>query len=208
MLAAAAARDPLAFDLRAASVALKGLQILRLLTTAAANSDPGEATIDVALARQWNVGLRGVDVVRAALVLSADHELNVSSFTARCVASAGSHPYAVVIAGLAALEGPKHGGASARVESMLESMRRARPLRGAAEARLRRGSFPSAGHPLCHDGTPRAGSPRSALRALRNPPARFIIGSLEPQPAPPANINIDFGLAAVSRVLKLPPDRP
>ena len=60
-------------------------------------------------------------MMRAALVLCADHELNVSSFTARSWRRPGSHPYAVVIAGLAALEGPKHGGASARVESMLES---------------------------------------------------------------------------------------
>jgi len=212
MLAAAAARDPLAFDLRATSVALKGLPILRLLTTAAANSNPGEATIDVALARQWNVGLRGVDVVRAALVLSADHELNVSSFTARCVASAGSHPYAVVIAGLAALEGPKHGGASARVESMLESMRRARPLRGAAEARLRRGEpIHGFGHPLYRDGDPRAQVLLDLLgeRYAKSAEYRFIMEFARvAASATGEHPNIDFGLAAVSRVLKLPPGSP
>jgi citrate synthase len=157
MLAAAAARDPLAMDLRATSVALTGSRILRLLSRAATKSDRAEATVAGALTREWNVGARGADVVRAALVLCSDHELNVSSFTARCVASAGSHPYAVVIAGLAALEGPKHGGASARVESMLESMRRAYPLRGAVGARLRRGEpIDGFGHPLYRDGDPRA----------------------------------------------------
>ena len=95
--------------------------------------------------------------MRAALVLCADHELNVSAFTARCVASAGAHPYAVVIAGLAALEGPKHGGASARVESMLESLRQVRPLRGALEARLR---------VLEHLGSDPAPMPRSKLRVV------------------------------------------
>ena len=47
-------------------------------------------------------------------MLCADHELNVSSFTARCVASAGSTPYEVVQAGLAALQGFKHGGQTRR----------------------------------------------------------------------------------------------
>lgn len=53
-----------------------------------------------------------------ALNLCADHELNISSLTARCVASAGSTPYAVVAGGLAALQGTKHGGHTARVEAL------------------------------------------------------------------------------------------
>jgi citrate synthase len=58
-----------------------------------------------------NAGVKsGTSSSRPWSSLCADHELNVSSFTARCVASAGSHPYAVVLAGLAALEGTKHGG--------------------------------------------------------------------------------------------------
>ena len=60
-------------------------------------------TIDQRLARAWRLHARGTDILRSALILCADHELNVSSFTARCVASAGSDPYAVVIAGLSAL---------------------------------------------------------------------------------------------------------
>src|SRR5262249_29157283 len=113
--------------------------------------------IEEVLARAWQVPPGGMDVLRAALVLCADHELNVSSFTARAVASAGSHLYAVVIAGLAALEGPKHGGAGARVESMLGSMRRARPVSAAIAARLQRGEpLDGFGHPLYPAGDPRA----------------------------------------------------
>ena len=92
-------------------------------------------TIDQALAHAWGVNARGVDVLRSALILCADHELNVSSFTARCVASAGSNPYAVVIAGLAALEGTRHGGASARVESMLDVAASARGTPGTPSPR-------------------------------------------------------------------------
>jgi citrate synthase len=212
LLGAAAARDPLAMDVRAASVARTGFRILRLLTNAASGSDPGDTPVHLALARAWQVGARGADILRAALVLCADHELNVSAFTARCVASAGSHPYAVVVAGLAALEGPKHGGAGARVESMIDSLRRARPLRAAVAARLRRGeAIDGFAHPLYHDGDPRA---RLLLELLNERYARsaeygFIAefvraaGSVTGE-----HPNVDFGLAAVARVLRLPPDGP
>src|SRR5262249_62417282 len=125
---------------------------------APATGGPADArAIDAALGRAWGLDSRAVDVVRAALILCADHELNVSSFTARCIASAGSSPYAVVIGGLAALEGTRHGGASARVESTLASMRRASSLRAALAARVRRGEPADGfGHPLYARGDPRA----------------------------------------------------
>ena len=84
MLAAASAHDTLAFDLRSSSVALTGWQIVQLLTRAATGSRGGGRTIDEVLARAWNLGARNADVIRSALILCADHELNVSSFTARC----------------------------------------------------------------------------------------------------------------------------
>ena len=212
LLAVAAARDPLAMDLRAASVARTGVHILRLLAGAATGRDPGDATADVALAREWRVDGGGVAILRAALVLCADHELNVSSFTARCVASAGSHPYAVVIAGLAALEGPKHGGASARVASMLESMRRARPARAAVEARLRRGeSIDGFGHPLYPDGDPRARLLLDLLgeRYARSGEYRYIVEFARAATRITGeHANVDFGLAAVGRVLNLPRAAP
>ncbi|HXD20578.1 MAG TPA: citrate/2-methylcitrate synthase [Vicinamibacterales bacterium] len=212
MLAVAAARDPLAFDLRPASVASTGMRILRLLTQAAIGADPGSRTIDAALARAWKTGAGGADVVRAALVLCADHELNVSSFTARCVASSGSHPYAVVIAGLAALEGPKHGGASIRAESMLASLRQARPIRAAVSARLRRGEpIDGFGHPLYREGDPRARlllellGERYRTSAEYRFVATFARAAAETTGEHP---NIDFGLAAAARVLGLPAGSP
>jgi len=135
-LARAAADDPAAFDLRPERVAAAGSRILRTLVSAAIGAELAGDAIEVALGRSWKLDRHGTAVVRAALILCADHELNVSSFTARCIASAGSGPYAVVIGGLAALQGPRHGGASARVEAMLDSMRRSRDLPGVVAARL------------------------------------------------------------------------
>ena len=213
LLATAAARDPSAMDLRTAAVARTGRRIVRLLTRAATRRPLDDAAaVHSALAAEWNVGASGVDVVRAALILCADHELNVSSFTARCVASAGSQPYAVVSAALAALEGPRHGGASARAESMLHAMRRSRPLGATLAARLRRGeSIHGFGHPLYPEGDPRAAVLFELLgeRYAKSAECRFVTDFAQAATdmigEPP---NVDFALAAVSRVLHLPAHVP
>jgi citrate synthase len=211
LLARRSSRDPLAFDLRPEGVARCGWQILECLAEAAAQTAPA-ATIDQTLARAWRVDRRGAGLLRAALILCADHELNVSSFTARSVASAGSSPYSVVIAGLAALEGTRHGGASVRVESMLESMQESRELRSAFAARLRRGeAIDGFGHPLYPHGDPRAAAVLDRLRQDygRSAELRFVLSvaqaaamALREQP------NIDFALAALARVLRLPSGSP
>jgi citrate synthase len=211
-LAVESARDPLAFDLRPGGVALTGWRILNLLTAVAARSPLSSLAVEETLARAWKVNARGVEVLRAALILSADHELNVSAFTARCVASSGSNPYAVVVAGLAAVEGTRHGGTSVRVESLLESLRRAGDPRRALGDRLRRGErVDGFGHPLYPDGDPRAGALMALLRERypRSPELRFVddvaehvVALLGERPT------IDFALAALTRVLRLPSGSP
>jgi citrate synthase len=208
-LALASADDPHAFDLRPDAVARTGWRVLDLLVGAAVTRRRGDG-IDVALARGWRVRKGGEQLIRAALILCADHELNVSAFTARCVASAGSHPYAVVVAGLAALEGVKHGGSTARVESLLTSTRRARSLRAVIAERLRQGNrVDGFGHPLYRSGDSRAIALLDMLgeRFPRSPELRFVrefsrIATSLTGDRP----NLDFALGAVTRVLGLPPD--
>ena len=53
------------------------------------------------------------------LILHADHEQNASTSTVRLTGSTGSHPFACVAAGIAALWGPAHGGANEAVLQML-----------------------------------------------------------------------------------------
>ncbi|HKB80157.1 MAG TPA: citrate synthase [Thermoanaerobaculia bacterium] len=119
------ARDPLAFDLRPLAVARAGWRILNLLASIAAESSDISETVDETLQRHW-VPRHGAarECIRAALILCADHELNVSSFVARCVASAGADPYAVVTAGLSAIAGSKHGGMTARIATMFDELQR------------------------------------------------------------------------------------
>ena len=211
LLAAAGARDPLAMDLRPANVVRIGFAVLRLMTGAAIGSLPGEAPAHRALATAWRVRGRGAEVIRAALVLCADHELNVSAFTARCAASSGSHPYGAVVAALSAFEGPRHGGAGRRVEAMLEAMRAERSLSRAIAARVRRGeSIEGFGHPLYRGGDPRA---RLMLELLEDWPAsaerRFVRDFVRAaEEATGDRPNLDFGLAAITRVLRLPESSP
>jgi citrate synthase len=225
LLAAAAADDASASDLRAFRVAPRGWRMLHLLTDAAIGRRPAraknEGTIDDRLARAWRTGPRGADVIRAVLILCADHELNVSSFTARCVASAGSTPYSVVIAGLSALEGFRHGGAGARVEAMLDVIQnetttqrqgQSVALRRSLAGRLRRGeTIGGFGHPLYPDGDPRAIALLDRLKELYAGSAerRFVDAFVQAAASvvrePP---NLDFALAAVGRVLRLPPGAP
>lgn len=208
LLAAAAARDPLAFDPRGDTVVAAGARILDLMVSAADGMRDANAPVEERLAAGWTVPRRAAGLLRAAIILSADHELNVSAFTARCVASAGGSPYGAVIAGLGALEGIKHGGLTTRVESMLGAMRRERSGREALAARLREGAaLDGFGHPLYPEGDPRAAEllahleeryPRSAELRFARDVAAAAWSALEQRPT------IDFALATLTRVVGLP----
>ena len=66
------------------------------------------------------------DIVRAIdlfLILHADHEQNCSTSTVRMTGSSLANVYAVISAGIAALWGPRHGGANQEVISMLQRIR-------------------------------------------------------------------------------------
>ncbi|WP_308205243.1 citrate/2-methylcitrate synthase, partial [Frankia tisae] len=102
-----------------------------------------------------------------ALGLLADHDLAVSTFAARVAASARADPYAVVSAGLAALDGPLHGGASRLAYRLLaEVVDRGDAVLVVSEY-LRAGQpIPGFGHGLYPDGDPRARALLAAITAL------------------------------------------
>jgi len=208
MLPLVAARDPHAYDLRPRAVANTGWRILNLLASVAAESSEIEATVEETLQKHWLPRMpQAAALLRAALIVCADHELNVSAFTARCVASAGSSPYSVVVAGLAAIEGAKHGGMSARVETMFDELRRARDVRKAMSDRLRRGeALYGFGHPLYPGGDPRATLlfellekrfPKSAEVTFARAAAKAGEAISGEKPT------IDLALVALARALKL-----
>ncbi len=208
-----AAHDAFAFDLRPESVRRAGAKILRLLAAVAVGARPTRKPVAQVLQKRW--APRDPEVaalLQAALVLYADNGLNPSSFTARCVAAAGSTPFAVVAAGLAALQGTKHGGACERAEGLLEEAGDPRGARPAVMARLRRGEgMPGFGHPLYPEGDPR-GALLLQLIAKQRPKSPAVALALALTDAVRELMNehptIDFGVVTLCRALELPAGAP
>ena len=138
----------------------------------------------------------------AALVLLADHELAASTLAARVVASARADPYAVVLAGLAALSGTLHGASSLAIEDLLAEIPGPEDAAGRVARRLRGGvTVPGFGQPLYPGGDPRATRLLSLLEEAAGETARFaVVRSLErtvsARGLPPPNV--DFALAALA----------
>ena len=164
----AASEDPAAMDLRPERLAAWGARLLALLvaTVSGRRHAAGEPLLGP-LREAWAPNMEGGErLLDGALILCADHELNVSSFTARCVASAGSNPYEAVAAALGALRGFRHGGHSDRVEDLLAELGVHRVIDGPpprhevrrlVEERLQRGErIPGFGQPMYPEGDPRS----------------------------------------------------
>lgn len=84
---------------------------------------------------------RELQALNRALVLAADHELNASTFAARVAASTGADVYGCILAALAALSGPRHGGAADRVDALLEEAGDASRVQAVVHDRQRRGEM-------------------------------------------------------------------
>ncbi len=149
--------------------------------------------------------LRSIDRM---LVLLADHELNASTFAARVAASAQADPYACVLAGLATLSGPLHGGASDRVEALLAEVERPADAARVVHERERRGErVPGFGHGFYREGDPRARLLLETARAsggrargVRELEAVIATMAAHARPGP----NVDTGAVALRCALGMP----
>ena len=208
LLPVAAAGDPVGYDLRPAAVARTGARILRHMARAVGGDGTGRTA--ETLQRGWCPDEPdAAALIDAALVYCADHELPVSTFAARCVASARATPYAVVQAGLAALGGVRHGGQVELVEAFLREVETLGDARAVVSGRLRRGDgIPGFGHPLYPEGDPRgvgllhsiAGFyPESPAVARAGTVTEAVLDLTGERPT------IDLALATVARALGLPP---
>jgi len=198
--------DLAALDLTRARVARTGWRILRELAACVAPALPSPEPIHRRLAAAWRLGEPGADLIRRCLVLIADHELNASTFVARCVASTGATPYAAVAAALGALSGRFHGGETERAEGLFRELLEGSDPMAIMAGRLARGErLPGFGQPLYPDGDPRAtailavlAQAAPELHALAITAAEIglrLIGR---------HANVDFGLAAAAIGLGLP----
>lgn len=215
LLPNAAATDEQAYDFSRRGVARTGTRILPLLLSLVHPEWTAKAgqTVAERLGAAWGIDREDRRrLLNTALVLCVDHGLNVTAFTVRCVASAGSTPYAAVNAGLSALRGRRHTGNTARISALLREAEDPQNFRDTVASRLRRGdTVPGFGHPLYPDGDPRAKLLIDQLRTVA--PDTVGTGFAETATTvgpelldrPPA---LDFALVALGRALELPREAP
>jgi len=163
-------------------------------------SRPMDSPIHEAVASAWRRP-KAADAIRRALVLLADHELNASTFAVRVVASTGARLTHCVLGGLAALSGPRHGGASDRVRAFMDGLETEDSAALAIAERLQRGErLPGFGHIYYREEDPRATELLSVVK-----PDPILAAALEAgQSMSGVAPNVDFALLALERKFALP----
>ena len=205
-VAAIGAADPLRYDLTPPAVVRRAESLLAVLVDAlGSGTGPLAARLWPALAGR-KAGRDDLAMLDTLLVVLADHDLAVSTVAARVAASARAHPYAVVSAGLGAMDGPYHGTASNLAYRFLGDALDD-PVRALSE-RLRGGDpVPGFGHRVYRHRDPRADLVLALLRD-RDAPVLTAVDAVSQGLAgrPDGFPNVDLALAAVMHAFDLRPD--
>lgn len=231
------AADPMRADLRPEAVRRVGRQLVATLASVAGpppGPPPGSGTVpppaplatgDGPVAARLAAALRPTDAgtgpeatgpghvavegaVEAAMVLLADHELATSTVAVRVAASTRADPYDAVLAGLAALAGPLHGGASELAYRLLVDAAVKGPEEAVADTLRWQQVLPGFGHSVFKDGDPRAPELLARFAEVARPEQRELVDTVvglaaaNGVPAP----NVDLGLAAISWATGMPAD--
>jgi citrate synthase len=204
-MALAADTDATAHKRSADGVAAASARIVRWIAALLSGAEPSTELAHVALARALAPGRKeAAGLVRQALVMLADHELNPSTFSVRVAASTGISLYDAVAAGLVALKGSHHGGATTRAARFVAA---ASGDDGVKEIRTRAAlnePVPGFGHAHYANGDPRAAALIQAMidAGLRSPlltdTPKAVFEMIGERP------NIDYALAVMGRVLGFP----
>jgi citrate synthase len=200
-----AAIDPPSRGRSATALRVEGEGLLGTLLSASLGATKArhDASVHACLAAAWRAP-GATDALRRTVVLLADHELNASTFAVRVAASTGASLSACLLAGLATLSGPLHGGAARALRSLLGDARRIGAKNAVCEWLGRGELLPAFGHPLYPDGDPRAMSLTrhvkvSGLLAEVREAAEDLTGE---------HPNVDFALAALADAHNLPEQAP
>lgn len=224
IVAAARTADPLRQDLRPAAVTAAARALITVLAAGPAGSPARRSVAEHLVHRLSDVdvaeptdgersdpdpgaAVEAVRAVDAALVLLADHELAASTLAARVAASSRCDPYAVVLAGVAVLSGPRHGAASRPMERAVRATAEgAEPEEALAAELTSSGTIPGFGHPLYEAGDPRGARLLEILETgsfgdRGAPLARLLRAAERRGLAPP---NIDAALAGLTFAVGAP----
>jgi citrate synthase len=211
---AAAVADPLRFDLDRDAVLGSARTLIPTLVDAlptVGRRHRGEGRIAWRLWSRLTAERPDESFIRAldmALSLLIDHDLAASTLAVRVAASARAHPYAVVSAGLGALDGPLHGAASGLAHRMLAEVLERGSAAAVVADHLRAGRrVPGLGHRLYPGKDPRAEALFGVLAEL--PTARPALEAAREVEATTArhvelHANVDLALAVLSVASGMP----
>ncbi len=206
-LAAAASADPFRHSREPEGTARRGARMIAVVVEALPRlADPlaegGPAPLAERLWCRLSRRLPSAEetrVTNAALVLLADHELATSTLAARVAASTGADLYRVVMAGMAAVGGPLHGGAGDRAARLVKEAAE-RGVERAVGDRLSSGEeLAGFGHLVYRVADPRADALLGALRSAfpASPFVEAADGVIEAvraeQPAAFPNVDLALG---------------
>jgi citrate synthase len=207
------ATDPLRADERPVAVARAARRVIAALTEVVGPAPDGEDTatpIGTRLAHRLEgagPSLSGA-AVNAALVLMADHELATSTMAVRIAASVRADLYDALLAGLATLAGPLHGGASQQAHELLVMAERDGVPRALNDALRTHRVLPGFGHLVYKSGDARFHALLALAEPLLSDQRRVILrdvldlAAAHDVPLP----NCDLALAALSWGTGMPPD--
>lgn len=144
-----AASDPLRADATTASVQRAGARILTHLPDALGTASSGELALWAALSDR-EPGEADRRALQAALILTVDHDLAVSTMAARMAATARGSGYAMVSAALGAFDTPLHGTAATAARQLLHDVVQGTPVDAAVGDAVTRsgGGVPGFGQQL------------------------------------------------------------
>jgi 2-methylcitrate synthase len=156
---------------------------------------------------------RAARIFDIAMILHAEHEMNASTFTARVVAGTGADLTSAVVAAIAALSGPLHGGANAAAMELFEQWgspeRTPDAVRELLEQKAKLYGF---GHPLYRAYDPRAVTLKGLSEELSHgadgPNWYAITAAAEQTVFEEKHLypNVDLYSASVYRYLGIPTD--
>lgn len=204
VLALAGQADDGSFNRTDRGLAMTAARIVRLMAAMIGGGEVSARAVHEQLARTWKLDRDAMELVRIALVLLADHELNASTFTLRCAVSTGGNLYDGMVAALAALKGPLHGGATTRAVLQLEKLARGDLLANVREQAEAGERFAGFGHPIHQRGDPRATTLLEATEARLG--ETFLTREVPDYVAKVVGVRptIDYALAVLTHLLKLP----
>ncbi len=210
------ARDPLRADLRPGALTRAASRVIAALTDVVGGAPgtegpSGRGPIALQLAQRLSPGegaSLSAPAVDAALVLLADHELATSTVAVRLAASTRADLYDALLAGLATMAGPLHGGASQRAYELLAAVERDGAGRALNDVLRWHTILPGFGHTIYKERDPRFDAlwelAAPLLSEERHRLFLEVIDMAAANDVPPPNC--DLALAALSWGTGMPPD--